>query len=89
MATVSRRVGEKRQIGRPRERSLCELGLRIEARLERLRLTVDQFATATGINRQTIYDIMSGKTAEPRPSTLRKLAAGLGTTRENLSGDLF
>jgi len=85
MATVS----EKDTGGRPRERELCELGKRIEAGLAKLRISVDSLAACTGVNRQTIYDIMCGRTGEPRPSTLRKLAEGLGTTREKLAGDLF
>ncbi len=85
MATASKgHVG-----GRPREWELCELGRRIAKRLEKLRMSVDDLAAKTGVNRQTIYDMMSGETKEPRPSTLRKVAEGLGTTREELAGDLL
>lgn len=85
MATVS----SKESGGRPREWDLCELGRRIEARLQSLGMSVDNLADATGVHRQTIYDMMSGETAEPRNSTLRRVAEGLGTTREKLAGDLF
>jgi transcriptional regulator with XRE-family HTH domain len=83
-------TGSKGQVGgRPREWELCELGQRIERRLEKLRMSVDELAEVTGVHRQTIYDMMSGETKEPRNSTLRSVAAGLGTTREELAGDLF
>lgn len=83
-------TGSKGQIGgRPREWELCELGQRIERRLEKLRMSVDDLAEVTGVHRQTIYDMMSGETKEPRPSTLRRVAEGLGTTREDLAGDLL
>jgi transcriptional regulator with XRE-family HTH domain len=83
-------TGSKGQVGgRPREWELCELGQRIERRLEKLRMSVDELAEVTGVHRQTIYDMMSGETKEPRNSTLRSVASGLGTTREELAGDLF
>lgn len=85
MATAS----DRQSGGRPREWELCELGRRIEQRLAKMRMSVDDLAEATGIHRQTIYDMMSGETKEPRPSTLRRVAEGLGTTRETLAGDLL
>ena len=83
-------TGSKGHVGgRPREWELCELGHRIEQRLEKLRMSVDDLAAATGVHRQTIYDMMSGETKEPRSSTLRRVAEGLGTNREELAGDLL
>jgi transcriptional regulator with XRE-family HTH domain len=82
-------VGTSGKIGRPRERQLTELGRRIEARLLRRHMSVSDLEAKTGVDRQTIYAIMSGQTAEPKASTLSKIAIGLGTTRDKLAGDLF
>ena len=68
---------EKPQGGRPREKALCRRGEMIEDRLAAKEWTVDELATSSGVDRQTIYHIMSGKTSDPKASTLRKLAACL------------
>lgn len=68
---------EKPQGGRPRVLALCRRGEVIEDRLARMEWTVDQLAECSGVNRQTIYHIMSGETADPKASTLRRLAAAL------------
>jgi len=82
-------VGTGGKIGRPRERQLTELGRRIEARLVSRHMSVTDLQAESGVDRQTIYAIMSGQTAEPKASTLSKIATGLGTTRDKLAGDLF
>jgi transcriptional regulator with XRE-family HTH domain len=83
MATVTNKGG------RPRERELSPLGARIQARMRRLDMNVDDLAKTSGVKGRTLYHILDGHTAEPKPSTLAKLAAALGTTRERLSAGLF
>ena len=75
--------------GRPRERQLSPLGERIQSRMRRLGIGVDQVAKTSGVSRRTVYSMMDGNTAEPKSSTLAKIAAALGTTRERLSAGLF
>lgn len=50
---------------------------------ERYPLTQDELAARVGITRAALSRIEAGK-AEPRPSTIRKLAASLGVTPADL-----
>lgn len=65
---------EKPQGGRPREKAICPRGKIIEDRLARLHMSVEGVSDLTGIAPPTIYAIISGDTADPRASTLIKLA---------------
>jgi transcriptional regulator with XRE-family HTH domain len=67
-----------------REDSLRELR---EIRLRRGLSQADLSAT-TGVAEFTISEIESGKRANPRPSTLRRLAQGLGVEVTDLYGEL-
>ena len=58
-----------------------------EIRLRRGLSQADLSAT-TGVAEFTISEIESGKRANPRPSTLRKLAQGLGVEVTDLYGEL-
>ncbi len=65
-----------------------EDGLR-DLREIRLRRGLSQadLSTMTGVAEFTISEIESGKRANPRPSTLRKLAQGLGVEVADLYGE--
>lgn len=89
MATDAHRGHLGGKPGRPRHRSLSPLGERIAGRMKRLGIGVEQIAKTSGLSRRTIYNMMDGGTAEPKASTLAKLAAAIGTTREKLSAGLF
>jgi transcriptional regulator with XRE-family HTH domain len=67
-----------------REDSLRELR---EIRLRR-GLSQADLSAMTGVAEFTISEIESGKRANPRPSTLRKLAQGLGVEVTDLYGEL-
>ena len=60
------------------------MGARIRYLRQRRVLTLQELADRAGIPRyQTILDIETGK-RQPRPSTLRKIAAGLGVEPSDL-----
>src|SRR4051812_42823293 len=73
----------------PNSPGIREDGLR-ELREIRLRRGLSQadLSTMTGVAEFTISEIESGKRASPRPSTLRKLAQGLGVEVTDLYGEL-
>jgi transcriptional regulator with XRE-family HTH domain len=52
-------------------------------------LTQADLAAGTGVSEFTISEIESGKRPNARPSTLRKLAEGLGVTVADLYGEPF
>ena len=55
---------------------------RLSAIRERKALTQDELAELAGISRQTVVKIEGGQ--EPRPPTIRKLAAALGVDPPDL-----
>jgi transcriptional regulator with XRE-family HTH domain len=57
---------------------------RLRAARERKALTQDELAELAGVSRQTVVKIEGG--LEPRPPTVRKLAAALGVTPADLMG---
>jgi transcriptional regulator with XRE-family HTH domain len=73
----------------PNSPGIREDGLR-ELREIRLRRGLSQadLSTITGVAEFTISEIESGKRANPRPSTLRKLAQGLGVEVTALYGEI-
>src|SRR5215208_3701407 len=73
----------------PNNPGIREDGLR-ELREIRLRRGLSQadLSAMTGVAEFTISEIESGKRANPRPSTLRKLAQGLGVEVTDLYGEL-
>jgi transcriptional regulator with XRE-family HTH domain len=73
----------------PNEPDIREDSLR-ELREIRLRSGLSQadLSAMTGVAEFTISEIESGKRANPRPSTLRKLAQGLGVEVTDLYGEL-
>src|SRR5687768_8177442 len=73
----------------PNSPDIREDGLR-ELREIRLRRGLSQadLSAMTGVAEFTISQIESGKRANPRPSTLRKLAQGLGVEVTDLYGEL-
>ena len=73
----------------PNSPNVREDGLR-ELREIRLRRGLSQadLSAVTGVAEFTISEIESGKRANPRPSTLRKLAQGLGVEVTDLYGEL-
>jgi transcriptional regulator with XRE-family HTH domain len=73
----------------PNDPDIREDGLR-ELREIRLRRGLSQadLSAMTGVAEFTISEIESGKRVNPRPSTLRKLAQGLGVEVTNLYGEL-
>jgi len=70
--------------GRPRERELTPMGQRIDALLAQRGLTVRSLADNVSVSPHCVYNIMFGKVSQPRLTTLRQIAEGLGTTREKL-----
>jgi transcriptional regulator with XRE-family HTH domain len=73
----------------PNNPDIREDGLR-ELREIRLRRGLSQadLSAMTGVAEFTISEIESGKRANPRPSTLRRLAQGLGVEVTDLYGEL-
>ena len=73
----------------PNRPDMREDGLR-EVREIRLRrgLSHADLSAMTGVAEFTISEIESGKRANPRPSTLRKLARGLGVEVTDLYGEV-
>ena len=55
---------------------------RLRAIRERKALTQDELAELAGVSRQTVIKIEGG--LEPRPPTIRKLAAALGVEPQDL-----
>lgn len=82
MATVS---GSRHAGGRPRELRRCELGLKIERLAASRGLHIDQVATAAGISRAGLYQILTGKIRSPRLATVKALATALGVRLEKLA----
>jgi len=70
--------------GRPRKRSLTPVGHRIDKLLATRGLTVRSLAESVDVSPHCVYNIMFGKVSQPRMTTLRQIAEGLGTTREKL-----
>jgi transcriptional regulator with XRE-family HTH domain len=59
--------------------------MRLRTLRERKPMTQEELAEAAGINRVTLANIESGR-ADPRPTTIRKLAAALGVEPAVLMG---
>src|SRR6185437_1627546 len=55
-------------------------GTWLRARRERLLLTQEDLAARSGVDARTIRDIETGRTARPRPSTVRLLNGALADT---------
>lgn len=81
--------GFRSRVGRPIEKAFSPVGQRIDVLMTRKAMTVKSLSEASGVPKETIYAIRTGDTEEPKASTLAKLAAALGTTREKLTAGLF
>ncbi len=60
------------------------LGIRLKELLVQNGLTAGELARATGLTRQAIYQILSGKTRAPRRGTVDKIAGALNVPAQRL-----
>lgn len=73
MATVN----ERHPGGRPRIYEPCPLGRLIESLAAKRSMTLDALADSSGVGLRTLYDVISGKTPDPRVSTVAAIAKAL------------
>lgn len=79
MATAESRHGESaRRPGRPRHLQRTALGVRIESLANRRGMGMHQLAEAAEVSGPTLYNICTGRSAEPKLSTLQAIAGALG-----------
>lgn len=64
-----------------------EIYREIERRMRLLKLTPRQLSLESGLNETALKAIRTGKSADPRYGTLRKIATRLGCTVADLTGD--
>src|SRR5262249_38152431 len=62
-------------------------GAWLRARRERLLLTQEDLAARSGVDARTIRDIETGRTARPRPSTVRLLTEALADPQNDVASD--
>ncbi|NDC64369.1 MAG: XRE family transcriptional regulator [Planctomycetia bacterium] len=70
--------------GRPRKWAPTPAGAAIERAAARRGMGLQDVANAAGITLQSLYAIVSGKTADPRLSVAQAIAAALGTRVDRL-----
>ncbi|NUM55793.1 MAG: helix-turn-helix transcriptional regulator [Candidatus Hydrogenedentes bacterium] len=63
-----------------------DLAEKVKSLREARRLSVEELAESSGISKPYIWQIESGRRANPTGEVLRKLAAALGTTVSDLVG---
>lgn len=73
MATVQQRHAG----GRPRACGPCRLGQFIETTAARRSMNLEQLSVESGVSLRTLYHLISGKTPDPRVSTIVALAEAL------------
>ena len=66
------------------EKASSPFGPRLKKLMQERRITAYRLAKLTGISHPTIIDIINGRTADPRPNSLQKIANALGLTVENV-----
>lgn len=77
---------QPRKPGRPREWTPTPLGARIEAVAAKRGMSIDELSTAAGIDKVSLYRVLSGKTPDPRLSTVLAIATALRTPISRLVG---
>ena len=67
-----------------RKEELAEMGIKIRERREELRMTQEELAQKSGVSRQTISSLETGKYEDVLVSTLAAIATALGTTVDKI-----
>ncbi len=70
-----------------RHRIQTPVGVRISALRARLDLTQRQLADQAGVPLDSLKDVEQGRTADPRISTIRRIAAALGVSVDELTAE--
>ena len=67
-----------------RQQAAAELGRRLQALSAARGLDPGELARQANVSRTTLYNLLQGRTASPRASTLARLATVLGVSPESL-----